>query len=309
MPNVIDYQVDQVLTQMSKAYANGALIGTQLMPRLNVPSRTGFYFTYSKDKFRIEDSRRTGVSRANRADHGLVKTAFGPLAERSLEEAIEYEVRDTYPSPHDARVDATENVTENLDLGLEKEIANLLTNASATNISQTVTLSGNDQWSDFANSDPFTDIQTGFDTIKANAMVRPNTFALGYLVWAKLRHHPDLLGRLSVASVRVLTEQLLADLIGVEKVLVGDALYNTADEGQTASMSYVWDKHALLAYVIGTPKIKSISLGYTLQMQDARYVDRWDEPWVKSEFVRANDYYESKLVAAEAGYLIKNAVA
>jgi hypothetical protein len=98
-------------------------------------------------------------------------------------------------------------------------------------------------------------------------------------------------------------------LFGVEQVLVGDAVYNTADEGQTAVMGYVWGKHALLAYVPGRPGIKQMALGYTLQVEDARYVDRWDEPWVKAEFVRANDYYEPKIVAVEAGYLIKNAVA
>jgi hypothetical protein len=140
-------------------------------------------------------------------------------------------------------------------------------------------------------------------------MVTPNKFALGYQAWAKLRHHPDLLGRLSVSTIRVLTPQLLADLIGVEEVLIGDALYNSADEGQTDVMSYVWGKDALLAYVATTPKIKGLSLGYTLQVTDARYVDRWDEPWVKAEFVRANDYYEPKLVAAEAGYLFKTVVA
>lgn len=306
MPQLVDYQVDQTLTSMSKAYQNGKLIGTMLMPRLDVPGRTGYYFVYDKSKFRIEDSRRTGLNEANTVDYGLVKAAFGPLAERSLQEKIEDEVIKTYPSEHDARVDATENVTENLDLGLEKDIADMLT--SGSNITQTVALSGTDRWNDFANSDPFTDLQTGIDTIKASAMVTPNKLVLGYQVWAKLRHHPDLLGRLSVASIRVLTPQLLADLIGVEEVLIGDALYNTADEGQSDVMSYVWGKNALLAYVRPSPKIKSISLGYTLQVQDARYVDRWAEPWHKAQVVRANDYYESKLVAAEAGYLITTVI-
>lgn len=307
MPNVVDYQVDAVLSTMSKAYTNGQLIGTQLLPRLEVPARTGFYFTFDRSKFRVEDSRRTGVSRANRVNHGLVKTAYGPLSERSLEEAIEYEVRDTYPSPHDARVDATETVSENLDLGLERDIAAMLTDSAV--ITQGVTLAGNDQWSDYVNSDPFGDIQTGVDTVKAASGVTPNTMAMGYQVWAKLRHHPDLLGRLSVSSIRVLTPQLLADLMGIENILIGDAVYNGADEGQSDSMSYVWGKHVLLAYVTKTPKVKSLTLGYTLTLKDYRYVDRWDEPWVKAEFVRANDYYDPMLVAAETAYLIKNAVA
>lgn len=307
MPNVIDYQIDTTLTQMSVAFQNGALIGTQLMPRVEVNGRVGFYYTFDKSRFNINDSRRTGTSRANRIASGMSKTAFGPLAEHSLEEPVEYEVRDTYPSPHDARVEATEDVTEALDLGLEQEIATMLTNTSV--ITQNTTLSGTDQWNDYANSAPFDDIQTGIDTVKAASGVTPNTFTLGYQVWSKLRHHPDLLGRMSVASVRVLATEMLAALIGVDKVLIGDAVYNTADEGQASVLGYVWGKNALLAFVQARPAIKKISLGYTLQVEGARYVDRWDEPWVKAEFVRANDYYEPKVIAVEAGYLIKNAVA
>lgn len=307
MTQLIDYQVDAVLTQMSVAYQNGELIGTKLLPRVEVEGRTGIYYVFDKSRFNINDSRRTGLARANRISNGMSKAAFGPLDEHALEEPIEYEVRATYPTPHDARVDATESVTEALDLGLESEIAAKLTSGSV--ITQNVTLSGTDQFSDYAGSDPFAVFQTGIDTIKAASGVTPNTLELGYQVWSKLRHHPDLLGRMSVASVRVLTPQMLADLIGVSQVMIGDAVYNTADEGQTPVMGYVWGKHALLAYISAKPGIKKISLGYTLQVAGARYVDRWDEPQVKAEFVRANDYYEPKIVAVEAGYLIINAVA
>jgi hypothetical protein len=309
MANLKDYQVDEALTRISVDYQTGNMIADIVMPRIEVQSRVGYYFTFDKARKRIHDANRTGLSRANRINNGMSKTAFGPLKEQSLEADIEYEVRDTFPTPHDARVEATDDVSEALDLIHEKDVADLLTNASATNISQTVTLSGTDQWNDYANSDPFDDIQTGIDTVKLAAGVTPNKLILGYQVWSKLRHHPDLLGRLSVASVRVLTRQLLADLLEIEEVLIADGTYNTADEGQTASMGYVWGKHAILVYVTNNPGIRKMNLGYTLQVADARYVDRWDEPAVKAEFVRANDYYEEKLVAAEAGYLIKSAVA
>lgn len=307
MAQVIDYLIDKALTQMSVAYKNGENIGTTLLPRVEVSDVKGYYYVFDKSRFNINDSRRTGTSRANRISDGMTKASYGPLDEHSLEEAIEYDVLKTYPSPHDARVDATEAVTEALDLGLEAEIAAMLTDTAV--ITQNITLSGSDQFSDYSGSDPFAVFQVGIDTIKANSGVTPNTLTLGYQVWSKLRHHPDLLGRMSVASVRVLTEEMLASLIGVEKVLIGDAVYNTSDEGQTAVMGYVWGKHALLSYTTLRPGLKKISLGYTLQLENGRYVDRWDEPWVKAQFVRANDYYEPKIVAAEAGYLIKNAVA
>ena len=307
MPQVTDYHVDNVLTNMSVAYHNDDLIAEKIFPRLEVPGRTGFYYTFDKSKFRIENSERTGVSRAKRVSYGMTKTAFGPLLEQSLEEAIEYEVRDTYPTPHDARVDATEDVSERLDLGHEKAVADIA--FSATYITNNVTLSGTDQWSDYANSDPFSDIQTGIDAVKAASVMMPNTMVIGYEVWAKLRHHPDLLGRLSVANIRVLTPQLLADLIGIKQVLIGGAMHNTAVEGQADSLGYVWGKNCLLAYIAPKVGLKKLSLGYTLQVKGARYIDRWDEKAVKAEFVRANDYYQAKTVAVEAGYLIVAAIA
>lgn len=307
MPQLNDYIVDPLLTEMSVGYKNPELIGTQLFPVLEVKSKTGIYYKFDKSQFRIEDSRRAGVARANRVDYGMSKQNYGPLVEHSLEEPVEWEVRDTYPTPMDAYSDATMNVSARLELGLEKEIAAILT--STSQITQNVTLSGVNQWSDYANSDPFANIQTGFDTIQGAALVTANTAAMGYQVWAKLRHHPDLLGRLSVASVRVLTEELFASLVGVERVLVGKAMENTAKEGQTDSLSYVWGKDFILAYVTKTPAIKSLNVGYTLRMKGARVVDRWTEEAVKADFVRATDYYEPKLVAAEAAYLIKAAVA
>jgi hypothetical protein len=102
---------------------------------------------------------------------------------------------------------------------------------------------------------------------------------------------------------------LFAELFGVQNVYIGKAEYNSAKEGQADSMSFVWGKNIIVCYVPSTPKIKSMATGYTLRVKNARYVDRWDEPWNKAEFVRANDYYEPKFVSTDAAYLIKNAIA
>ena len=53
MPQQTDYQQDAVLTNMSVAYSNDELIADKVFPRLEVPSRTGFFYTFDKSKFRI----------------------------------------------------------------------------------------------------------------------------------------------------------------------------------------------------------------------------------------------------------------
>lgn len=307
MPQLTEYKVDPALTDISVAYKNEEYLAEQIFPRIEVGAITGYYFVFDKSKFRIENARRSGVSRANRVGFGMSKAAFGPLAEQTLEEAIEWEVRDTYPTPFDAESDATEDVTEHLALNLEKEVADKLADTAV--VTNNVTLSGTDQFSDFANSDPFTRIQTAINSVVTNGLVTPNTCIMGYDVWVKIKNHPDLLGRLSNDSMRVMKPADFGELFGFSKVLIGKAMYNTAAEGQTAVMGSVWGKHMIVAYVPDRAAIKKVALGYTLAKKGARYVDKWSQPAEKSDFVRANDYYEPKFVSADAAYLIKNAVA
>lgn len=306
MPNQNEFHVDPLLTEMSVAYQNMELIGTQLMPIFEVAKKSGIYYKFDKANFRIEDSRRSGVTRANRVDYGLTKVNYGPLAEHALEEAIEWDVRDNYPTPMDAYTDATNNLTAKIDLGLEKEIATMLTDSAV--LTQYQALSGSNRWDDYANSDVIGNVKTAKDTIQLNGMVTANTIALGYEVWSVVSVHPDLLGRLSVASVRVLTTELFAALVGVEKVLIGKAIENTAVEGQADSMGYVWGKNVIVAYVTPKPGLKQVTLGFTLRLKDGRMVDRYTETGVKADFVRVTDYELPVVVALEAGYLYKTVI-
>lgn len=296
---------DPILTNVSVAYTNEEYIADMILPRMEVNDRKGSYYKWDKAKFRQADDRRTGSSRANRVSSGLTKQTFGPLSERSLEEAIEWDVMRDYPG--DPKVDATETVTEGLLLNLEIQIADAL--ADTSTITQNTTLSGTDQWSDYSNSDPFGDIQTGMDAIQLNAIKTPNTVWMGYQVWAKLRHHPDALGRMSVSVTRSLTPDDFADILGIKKVIVAKSVKNTAAEGQTDSMSYIWGKHFWVGYITDRPGVKQVTLGYILTLKGGRYIDRWSEPQTKEDVVRANDYYDEVFMAVECVYLVKNAVA
>lgn len=304
---VKDLRTDPVLTEVSVKYSNQNLIAERVFPRMNVKEKTGYYYTFDKSNFKIEESYRAPHARANRVDYGFSKTAYGPLTERSLEAAIDWEERDSYPVNSDIYADSVETVSERMALAHESEVATML--GDTAQVTQNVTLSGTDQWSDFSNSDPFANIETGRAAIHASVMRDPNVLILGKQVWDKVKHHPDLIDRLSNSSVRVLTRELLAALLEVEEVIIGDAMYNSADEGQTASMSYVWGKNAVLAVVDRNVRPKMVTVGLTLTMDGFRYVDRWTEEGTKEDFVRVNDYYDPTFVASGAAYLIKNAVA
>ncbi|PIQ83883.1 MAG: hypothetical protein COV75_05075, partial [Candidatus Omnitrophica bacterium CG11_big_fil_rev_8_21_14_0_20_63_9] len=226
--------------------------------------------------------------------------------EYGWEELIDDRERENADDPIAPDRDSTEVATDIVLIAYEQRVVDLVT--STANITQNTTLSGTSQWSDFANSDPFTDVRTGIDTIQKATGVRPNALAMGYEVWNKLQDHPDLLERVKYTQRGLITREIVAAAFDLEEIHVSRALKNTAKEGQTVSLGYMWGKDALLYFKQRTPGIKRVSLGYTFQVRDLK-VERYREEPRKSDVVRVTHLVDEKLVAAACGYLIKAAVA
>jgi hypothetical protein len=294
--------VDPLLGNLSVAYKNPNYVADLVFPEVQVQKLTGFYFTYDKSKFVAPNTYRAPSTRANRVNFGLTKTAYGPLLEHSLEQDIPDEILDQEQAPFDANIDTMEDVTERILLDKELDAYTQLST------SPDVTLSGSSQWSSFGTTDPIQDVQTGIDTIQQNALVHANTLLLSYPVFAKLRNHPAIIERIKYSERGIVTEDVLASVFGIDTVIVAKAEQNTANEGQSSSMSYVWGKNAALLYIQPTPGIRSITYGYTLR-RGPRMVERWDDRAVKAQFVRVTDWYQQMIVASAAKYFIASAVA
>jgi hypothetical protein len=219
---------------------------------------------------------------------------------------------DNATTPTDPFTDATEFVTEQLLIGREIEAATMLT--STATITQNTTLSGTSQFSDYSNSDPFTTIETGKQTIHSATHLQPNVLVMGKQAWDKLKFHPALMERVKYSQKAQMTTELVASLLEVDRLIVAAAGYNTTKEGQTDSMSYIWGKDMLLAYV--APKIapKMVTLGLTYRWaKRTKFVKRLrgtDEEDREGTYVRVGgDNYDQNVVSTECAYLIKNAVA
>lgn len=303
-----DVYVDVQLTDISVKYTNDEFLADQLFPIVNVKKKSGVYYTYDKSNLKRVDSKRTAGARANRVEYGLTKTAYGPLTEHSLEEGVDWEEIQLAVDPLDPKIDAVNNISERLLIEKEAALSSLL--ATAGNLGGSVTLSGTDQFSDYVNSDPFAKIATARLSVQKNALKPANTIFMGLDVWAILQNHPDLIDRVKYTNRKGLEAADLKVLFpGIENVYIGNAMENTAKEGQDAVMAAIWGKHLWVAYVTKTPGIRQVSLGYTLTLEGFRYTDAWVEQQVKQDFVRVNDFYDQKIVAKECIYGILNAVA
>lgn len=158
---------------------------------------------------------------------------------------------------------------------------NLMTNATATwdvkkagVASGSYTLGSNViKWSDTTNSNPIDDVSYYCTQVHKNSGgFRPKHAVCSRSVWDQLKVHPDVLSRISgggtVINPAIVTQQLVASLFELEELLVMDAVYNTATEGATTSMSFV-GADALLVYY--KPEVPS------LEMPSAFYQFHWTD--------------------------------
>lgn len=117
------------------------------------------------------------------------------------------------------------------------------------------------------NSDPVAFIDERKTTMEQNTGRMPNRIAIGVNVFNALKKHPAILERVkyggSTANPATITENVLAQLFGVEKLTVQRSIMNKAELGQKADMGYIGDPNGfLLAYATDSPSIDEPSAGY-----------------------------------------------
>lgn len=311
-----DLYVSPLLTQQSIAYTNEEYLADKIMPTVVVKKDTAKIATYSADNIRVVDSLRAQGARSKIVNHEVTIGSHYSLEEHALSEYVTQEEYENADLPINPQRDAMQNLMEILAVIKEKALSDAMS-ATAT-ITNNTTLSGTDQWSDYANSDPIGDIQTAIDTISDATGKEPNTLLMGRAVFMKLIHHPDIINRAQgavVVTAEVAKQVIQGVFTSITNVWVGRAIYNSAKEGQTASISRIWGKNAWVLYVEPTPRLKSRSFGFTYARKanrvvqvfpmsmDSNLADR------KSDKVRVEDKYDQKIVDVNCAYLIKSAVA
>ncbi|MEQ8819741.1 MAG: major capsid protein [Sumerlaeia bacterium] len=313
MPDISTVHNDVALTNVSVAYRNPMLAASLLAPEVLVRRQSNKYFVYDPQRETARQTRddRAPGAEANEIDFALSSDSYF-CGDHALESVIPDEERDNADSPLAPDVDRTEFLTEKILLNQEIGLAELLRTAPEI---PGVTLAGNDQWSDSANSDPADDIETARDAIAGATQTVPNTLILPPAVYQKLRHHPKIAERVKYIRLGIPGPAELAEFFDVERVIVPRAMVNTAARGQAPVLEDVWGKDAFLLSVPSRPGLKSIAPVLTFVWARAEgslqgtSVQTWREERRKSTMIRVQKYYDQKLVAPAAAYAIRSAVA
>ncbi len=294
------------------------LVAERVMPSIGTEKLTGSFYQFNKaDRFTIPKTSRGPRGQARGTEFGKTKLTYSCEGHAQFDFITDTD-RDNSDSPFPEDANATEGLIDLLWLAREKRVADML--VDPTQITNNTTLVGPDQFSDYANSDPISVI----DTAKAAIFGSANTIVVSKAVHVKIKNHPAIQALVSANVNKVLTTDLLAELFEVQNYLVADAEYNTAKPGQSAAYGPVWGKHMLVCYVRPTPDKTKPSLAYTFRYKlgsldgtasaDGRNAvrvrkGRDEVTGGGGDYIEADQWLDEKVVAVDEGYVVLNAIA
>jgi len=305
--------VDPVLTGIAQGYKQLDFVGGLLFPTVQVGQRAGKIITFGKEDFMLYASERAPGENTKRIGFGFSGSPFA-LIDYSLEGSLPIETNQESNSPDKGYTIDMARVTlmktqDIMALRLEYQQAQLARNLANYGSSNKVTLTGTSQWSDYTGtSNPIKDIEAAKEAIRARTGKRPNVLVMGPATMSILRQHPVIVDRMKYTTRDVATADVLAALFGVARVVVGEGIF----ANDAGVFSDIWGKDVVLAYTelstlaaMGTP-----TYGYTYQLRgyplaETPYYDNNAKSW----YFPVSRCEAPVIAGADAGYLIKNAVA
>ncbi len=311
-PTPGDVHINVPLTNISVAYIQGAdtFIADKVFPVVPVSQQSNVYYLFNKSDF-LRDEAKPRAPGTESAGGGFQLTT-APYA--CLVEAFHKDVDDQVRANADTVLSldqaATEFVTQKLLIRRERKwaAAYFTTGIWGTDITPGTLWSA-------PGSTPLADVETGKMAILNNTGFMPNTMVMGAQVFSALRNNAAIRDQFKYTSAQSIDADMMARYFGVERILVMNAVYESAQEGATSSMAFVGGKSALLCYTAKSPSLLQPTAGYTFAWtgftggSNGWRIKRIRADLIGSDRVEGEHALDMRVVASAMGYFFSAVVA
>jgi hypothetical protein len=323
-----DIHVDAMMTNISVAYIQkpSAFIADKVFPNVPVKKQSDRYFVYLKeDWFRDEATVRVYGEESSGGGYEIDNTPNYFCKIYAYHKDVFQTDRANSDDPLQPDIDATEFVTQKLMLRREIDFITRFFASGIWGTEYAGASSASAGYKKYWSSDestPIQDIGLAKLAVASQTGYMPNTLLLGANTFYHLTQNDQFLERVkyggSNGSPAIVSEKVLAEILGLEKVVVGTAVVNSAAKGGTENTDFILGKHALLCYSAPSPGIKVPSAGYIFSWSGlegaAAFGNRiyklpMDNLGLGTERVEGEMAYDCELVASTLGVFFYNIVA
>jgi len=222
-------------------------IGGRCIPKVPVSKLSDSYYIYGAEHRRRENTKYEPSKAKPQIVSAALSTDNYTAQDYGLRALVtEREIKEA-DSAIDPRQDAVELTTELVKLDREVRAVSLLTTAGNYATGNKATLAGSDQF-DHASSDPIAIVKDACNDTRKRGAMKPNCAVINSDIMLTFETHP-LFRELLKYTDPLLREEKIAALLGLQKIFVGTAMQNTADEGLTEVLAELWPDSMALMYL------------------------------------------------------------
>lgn len=331
-PTPTDAHVDAVLSNISIAYMQEAqnFVASRIFPIIPVEFQSNKYYKYNKDDWFREEAQLRAPNTES-AGSGYELTTDNYYCDvLAVHKDISAQLRANADQMIALETDASRWVARQLLMKMEGLfvrdylVASTWTGAATgndqTGVAGSPAADQFKQWNDVS-STPIEDVSGWIDEMQEKTGYKPNTLVVGAKVATALRNHPDIIDRIKYTQRGNATLDLVAEAMGIERIVEARATRNTAREGGTDSYAYYFGRNALLCYANPTPSLLVPSAGYIFAwtgytgtggvegIGTGARTSRIEAPLIKATRIEGEMAVNMKVVAADLGIYLASAVA
>lgn len=305
--------VDQVLTQIARQYRPEGFVYNEIAPRIQVDAESGRFPTYTKESFFGDESDsgdQTKVS--DRAPTPEISFEFSTETYFAEDYRLKYSITEKERRQAHAALRLEQSKLSGLldRMAIRREVrlaAKLLDTGNGGELTTTNITTANNWDDDAATIED--DIKSGALSVRDLIGRLTNTIVMDLSVAYAVALQQDIR---EILKYTVNGQDILREAQGIlpaqlhrHRVVVADAMRNTAAKGASTSLGEVWGDDVRLLYVAPNGGWGVPSVAYSFSVF-GEVVDRWRENDPPVEYVRAWEDVDEKVCAPEAGVVIED---
>lgn len=292
-------------------------IGQQLLPVFDVAQQAGPF-----GKIPIEELlQNREVERAPGGGYNRAKWTFTTdsyaTQERGAEEPVDDREAKMYRNYFDAELVSAGRARDAVLRAQEKRIAALLHN-TATWTGSPLTTTITNEWDDFTNATPITDVFAARQKVWDGCGLWPNVLQINRKQFHNLQQCAQIIDRIASAGAgaatkaKDITAAQIAACFDLERLVIAGAAKNTANAGQAAVLAQIWsDEYAFLARVCSTNDIREPGLGRCFHWSEdgsevGAAMESYRDETIRGDVIRARHDVQEKVLYVQCGHLLSN---
>lgn len=324
--SVREGHVDQLLTNLSVAFIQSAdrFISDKVFPVVPVAKASDIYLSFPQGYWnRDEVGPRPLGGYPRQVGYAIEKKTYY-VEEEALEFMVDDRVRANSDAAggNDPERQGTSLLTSQMLIHREQRWADAyfktgVWGTDLTGVAGAPVAGQFRKWND-ATSDPISDIDVNRDAIGQKTGMEANVLVLGRRTFRHLKNHPDILDRIKYTARGIITQDLLASMFGVDRILVPGGIRNLAAEGEADNHDWIIsDDDALLVHAASAPGLQTPSAGYIFAwtgllgsnaFNSLSVVTRGRDDRAYSDWFHVRMAYDMRVVANSLGIFFNDAV-